>query len=131
MDHGTRSFTSGFVQIAVAKIVALVNTKNIGTSRFGGWGLQRMGNIWQLYEKIKEDKTQRGIGMKRKFCLSCFLELQNAGKHDIRRVGGGRNMKIICWRCKCRRFGAEYEISRKGNQQKMGGKEDGERNAPD
>ncbi len=52
--------------------------------------------------------------MKRKFCLPCFLELKKAGKHDIKRVGGGVNMKITCWRCKRRRYGAEYEISRKG-----------------
>lgn len=53
--------------------------------------------------------------MKRQFCLPCFLELQKAGKHDIKRVGGGRNMKITCWRCKRRRYGAEYEISQKGS----------------
>lgn len=56
-----------------------------------------------------------GDSMKRQFCLPCFLELQKAGKHDIKRVGGGRNMKITCWRCKRRRYGAEYEISRKGS----------------
>ena len=53
--------------------------------------------------------------MKRKFCLPCFLELKKAGKHEITRVGGGKNMNITCWRCKRRRYGAEYEISRKGN----------------
>lgn len=42
--------------------------------------------------------------MKRQFCLPCFLELQKAGKHDIKRVGGGVNMKITCWRCKRRRY---------------------------
>ena len=52
--------------------------------------------------------------MKRQFCLPCFLEIKKAGKHDIERVRGGANMKITCWRCKRRRFGAEYEISRKG-----------------
>ena len=52
--------------------------------------------------------------MKRQFCLPCFLEIKKAGKHDIERVRGGVNMKITCWRCKRRRFGAEYEISRKG-----------------
>ena len=51
--------------------------------------------------------------MKRQFCLPCFLELKKAGKHNVQRVGGGVNMKITCWRCKRRRFGAEYEISRK------------------
>ena len=56
-----------------------------------------------------------GDNMKRQFCLPCFLELQKAGKHDIKRVGGGRNKKITCWRCKRRRYGAEYEISRKGS----------------
>ena len=50
--------------------------------------------------------------MKRQFCLPCFLEIKKAGKHDIERVRGGVNMKITCWRCKRRRFGAEYEISR-------------------
>lgn len=55
--------------------------------------------------------------MKRKFCLPCFLTLKNAGKHDIQRVNGGRNMKITCWKCKRRRFGAEYEITRKGEKQ--------------
>ena len=52
--------------------------------------------------------------MKRQFCVPCFLEIKKAGKHDIERVRGGVNMKITCWRCKRRRFGAEYEISRKG-----------------
>lgn len=52
--------------------------------------------------------------MKRQFCLPCFLELKKAGKHDITRIAGGKNLKIICWRCKRRRYGAEYEISRKG-----------------
>ena len=42
--------------------------------------------------------------MKRQFCLPCFLELKKAGKHDIKRVGGGVNMKITCWRCKRRRY---------------------------
>ncbi len=51
--------------------------------------------------------------MQREFCLPCFLELKKAGTHDIKRVGGGVNMKITCWRCKRRRFGAVYEISRK------------------
>lgn len=51
--------------------------------------------------------------MKRQFCLPCFLELKKAGKHNIRRVATGVNMKITCWRCKRRRFGAEYEVSRK------------------
>lgn len=51
--------------------------------------------------------------MKRQFCLPCFLELKKAGKHNVQR-GGGVNMKITCWRCKRRRLGAEYEISRKG-----------------
>ena len=55
-----------------------------------------------------------GDSMKRQFCLPCFLEIKKAGKHDIERVRGGVNMKITCWRCKRRRFGAEYEISRKG-----------------
>lgn len=50
--------------------------------------------------------------MKRQFCLPCFLELQKAGKHNIKRVGG-RNQKITCWRCKRRRYGTDYEISRK------------------
>ena len=50
--------------------------------------------------------------MKRQFCLPCFLELQKAGKHNIKRVGG-RNQKIMCWRCKRRRYGTDYEISRK------------------
>lgn len=44
--------------------------------------------------------------MKRKFCLPCFLELKKAGKHEITRVGGGKNMKITCWRCKRRRYKA-------------------------
>lgn len=52
--------------------------------------------------------------MKRQFCLLCFLELKKAGKHDITRIAGGKNLKITCWRCKRRRYGAEYEISRKG-----------------
>ena len=52
--------------------------------------------------------------MKRQFCLPCFLEIKKAGKHDIERVRSGVNMKITCWRCKRRRYGAEYEISRKG-----------------
>ena len=47
-------------------------------------------------------------------CLPCFLELKKAGKHDITRIAGGKNLKITCWRCKRRRYGAEYEISRKG-----------------
>lgn len=55
--------------------------------------------------------------MNRKFCLPCFLALKNAGKHDIQRVNGGRDMKITCWKCKRRRFGAEYEITRKGEKQ--------------
>ncbi len=42
--------------------------------------------------------------MKRQFCLPCFLELQKAGKHNIKRVGGGVNMKVTCWRCKRRRY---------------------------
>ena len=52
--------------------------------------------------------------MKRQFCLPCFLELKKAGKHNVQRVGGGVNMKVTCWRCKRRRYGADYEISRKG-----------------
>lgn len=54
--------------------------------------------------------------MKRQFCLPCFLELKKAGKHDIKRVSGGVNMKITCWRCKRRRYGAVYEITRKGGE---------------
>ena len=46
--------------------------------------------------------------MKRQFCLPCFLELKKAGKHDITRIAGGKNLKITCWRCKRRRYGAEY-----------------------
>ena len=61
------------------------------------------------------DGAGGGEAVKRKFCLPCFLELKKAGKHEITRVGGGKNMKITCWRCKRRRYGAEYEISRKGN----------------
>lgn len=61
------------------------------------------------------DEAGGGETVKRKFCLPCFLELKKAGKHEITRVGGGKNMKITCWRCKRRRYGAEYEISRKGN----------------
>lgn len=53
-----------------------------------------------------------GESVKRQFCLPCFLELQKAGKHNIKRVGG-RNQKITCWRCKRRRYGTDYEISRK------------------
>ena len=56
-----------------------------------------------------------GEDMKRQFCLPCFLELQKAGKHNIKRVGG-RNQKITCWRCKRRRYGTDYEISRKGGK---------------
>lgn len=52
--------------------------------------------------------------MKRQFCLPCFLELKKAEQHDIKRVHGGVNMKITCWRCKRRRYGSEYEILRKG-----------------
>ena len=52
--------------------------------------------------------------MKRQFFLPCFLEQKKAGKHDITRIAGGKNLKITCWRCKRRRYGAEYEISRKG-----------------
>ena len=52
--------------------------------------------------------------MKRQFCLPCFLELNASGKYKIARVRGAVNMKITCWHCKRRRFGAEYEISRKG-----------------
>lgn len=51
--------------------------------------------------------------MKRQFCLPCFLELKKAGKHEVSRVSGGKNHKITCWRCKRRRFGAEYEIKKK------------------
>ena len=61
------------------------------------------------------DGAGGGETVKRKFCLPCFPELKKAGKHEITRVGGGKNMKITCWRCKRRRYGAEYEISRKGN----------------
>lgn len=56
--------------------------------------------------------------MKRQFCLPCFLKLKKAGKHEIHRVGGGVNMKITCWRCKRRRYGSEYEVSRKGSAAK-------------
>lgn len=42
--------------------------------------------------------------MKRQFCLPCFLELKKAGKHDITRIAGGKNLKITCWRCKRRRY---------------------------
>ncbi len=55
-----------------------------------------------------------GEAVKRQFCLPCFLEQKKAGKHDITRIAGGKNLKITCWRCKRRRYGAEYEISRKG-----------------
>lgn len=50
--------------------------------------------------------------MKRQFCLPCFLELKAAGTHDIKRIAG-KAVKITCWRCKRRRFGADYEIERK------------------
>ena len=59
--------------------------------------------------------------MTRQFCLPCFFELKKAGKHNIQRVGGGVNMKITCWRCKRRRYGAEYEISRKVGAGRDGG----------
>lgn len=59
--------------------------------------------------------------MTRQFCLPCFLKLKKAGKHNIQRVGGGANMKVTCWRCKRRRYGAEYEISRKVGAGRDGG----------
>ncbi|MEA5057740.1 MAG: hypothetical protein VB047_09325 [Anaerotignum propionicum] len=51
--------------------------------------------------------------MKRQFCLPCFLELKKAGQHEISRVSGGKNHKVTCWKCKRRRFGAEYEVKKK------------------
>lgn len=48
--------------------------------------------------------------IKRQFCLSCVLELQKT--HALKRADG-KPQKITCWRCKQRRYGAEYEISRK------------------
>lgn len=51
--------------------------------------------------------------MKRKLCLPCSMELKQDGKHNVQYVGGGVNMKITCFRCKRRRYGAEYEVFRK------------------
>lgn len=51
--------------------------------------------------------------MKRQFCLPCYLELKAADAHDIKRIGGGKNHKITCWKCRRRRYGADYEIKRK------------------
>lgn len=48
--------------------------------------------------------------MKRQFCLPCMLELQKT--HILKRVGR-KNQKITCWRCKRRRYGNDYEITRK------------------
>lgn len=55
------------------------------------------------------------MAIKRQFCLPCVLELQKT--HTLKRVGG-RNQKITCWRCKRRRYGTEYEISRKAGEKK-------------
>lgn len=57
--------------------------------------------------------------MKRKFCLPCYLALQVEGKHNIKRVSGGKNNKITCWKCKRRRYGATYEISRKIGEKRV------------
>lgn len=54
--------------------------------------------------------------MKRQFCLPCFLALKAAGTYNIERVSGGKNYKVMCWKCKRRRFGADYEITRKGGK---------------
>lgn len=62
------------------------------------------------YEQITQSLETLGAFLA---ALPCFLELKKAGKHNVQRVGGGVNMKITCWRCKRRRYGAEYEISRK------------------
>jgi len=54
--------------------------------------------------RIARPEAGGGESVKRQFCLPCFLELQKAGKHNIKRVGGGVNMKVTCWRCKRRRY---------------------------
>lgn len=58
--------------------------------------------------------------MKRQFCLPCFLALKAAGTHNIERVSGGKNYKVTCWKCKRRRFGADYEITRKDSTSRGG-----------
>ena len=51
--------------------------------------------------------------MKRRLCTPCMVEMKNAGKHEITRIHGGVNEKIDCWKCKCRRYGAVYDVTRK------------------
>ena len=54
--------------------------------------------------------------MNRQLCLPCAMKLEEAG-HNIRRIGGGVNMKVTCWRCKRRRYGAEYDVSKKRKEE--------------
>ena len=50
-----------------------------------------------------------------------MVEMKNAGKHEITRIHGGVNEKIDCWKCKRRRYGAVYDVTRK--LKLLGGKE--------
>ena len=51
--------------------------------------------------------------MKRKLCKPCVSELESTGKHEITLIHSGINEKIDCWKCKRRRYGAVYEVTRK------------------
>ena len=95
-----------------AKTARTLAIQEFGTAR----GLTKRRCAVRVLRRLKG-----GDSMKRQFCLPCFLEIKKAGKHDIERVRGGVNMKITCWRCKRRRFGAEYEISRKGGASRDNG----------
>lgn len=52
--------------------------------------------------------------MKRQLCYPCLIRLEEAGKHNIKHIEGGKNQKITCYKCKRRRFGAVYDVTRKG-----------------
>lgn len=46
-------------------------------------------------------------------CVPCALLEEEERKLVATRVGGGVNNKITCERCGCRRYGGEYEFSRR------------------
>lgn len=61
--------------------------------------------------------------MKRTLCLPCSIEMKRISKYNIERISGGKNQKITCWWCGRRRYGADYEVSRKTPQTTQKGKE--------
>ena len=54
--------------------------------------------------------------MKRNLCTPCAMELTE--KRSVQLISRGKDEKITCEKCRCRRFGGTYEVRWKTSQNK-------------